>query len=94
MSLRLVPVVWTFIECVLYSVLFLTVGNPNQHTNMTANKPMAMGCNTNVPAACARMPVVNGATAPPELPKALITLKLLTWSFRPMDLEKITVAQG
>lgn len=61
---------------------------------MTVKRPIAMGCKTNVPTACARIPVVNGATAPPLLPKALITLKLLTWSFRPIALEKITVAQG
>jgi hypothetical protein len=53
---------------VRYSVLFLTLGRLNQHAKTTTYSPIHTGCSTHVPAACAKIPVVNGATAPPELP--------------------------
>lgn len=54
-------------------------GCPHQVNIMTPKSPMAIGCKTKVPTAWASRPVVKGATAPPELPKALMTPSPLTW---------------
>jgi hypothetical protein len=51
-----------------YSVLLCTLGSANQHAIIAAYMPKQTGCSTHVPVACARRPVVKGATAPPELP--------------------------
>ena len=51
-----------------YSDLLRSFGSTNQQSSMTTKSPMQTGWSTNVPTACARRPVVNGAMAPPELP--------------------------
>jgi hypothetical protein len=52
----------------VYSVLLRTLGSTNQQASITPYMPTQTGCSTQVPEACARIPVVKGATAPPEEP--------------------------
>jgi len=77
-----------------YSILFLTLGKHHQQTSIPTNNPTQIGCNTQVPLACATKPVKNGATAPPALPVALTKLKLLICRLLGKSLEKTAVAQG
>jgi hypothetical protein len=57
----------------------MTLGSVNQQTSIAAYRLKQMGCSTHVPTACARIPVVNGATAPPELPADAMKPMAIVW---------------
>lgn len=77
-----------------YSVLLLTLGNANQQTSIALYNPRATGCSTHVPTACARIPVVKGAIAPPELPAEPMKPIAVVCRWRGTVREKIVCAQG
>jgi hypothetical protein len=71
-----------------------TLGSANQHASITPYMPTQTGCSTQVPEACARIPVVKGATAPPEEPAPPIKPIAVVWIWRGMRREKMVCAHG
>jgi hypothetical protein len=77
-----------------YSDLFPTRGSAIQPISITPYRHKQTGCKTIVPRLCARSPVRKGNTAPPELPNALIKLRLTSWIFLGSSLAKTAVEHG
>jgi len=61
---------------------------------MAPYNPTQTGCNTHVPTACAKIPVVNGATAPPLLPAPPINPIAVVCTWRGIRRENTVCAQG
>lgn len=69
-------------------------GISHHEINMATNKPMHMGCKTNVPTCWASIPVANGAIAPPELPTHCIAPRAATCIFTGTRRWTICTEQG
>jgi hypothetical protein len=52
----------------IYSSFFSVSGNSHQINAIQKYNAIQIGCNTYVPAFCAIIPTMKGATAPPEVP--------------------------
>lgn len=77
-----------------YSLRLFGSGIPYQHSSMPRNKKMTIGCRTHVSTACATRPTINGQTAPPMLPKALMVPMPLSISLGAMPCKKADMAHG
>jgi hypothetical protein len=81
-------------KCDHYSDFLAGFGRNHQDAPILTNSEIQIGCRTYVPRLCASIPVMNGATAPPELPTDAIRDRDEICIFRGMSRWNMCTAQG